>query len=174
VGKFIIEMKFTTSLIKHSDISEEELSEICILKAVRWIYTLEQHKKWMTENIQPNDFHILVKEDKKPIAYANLVVVKVLINNEELYFRGIGNVCTSETGRGFGNILMEEINVVLEQNQWKGILLCKDHLIPYYEKFNWRLIDKYLVKAEKFSEINFMIYNFEDSITLLKYNDRNF
>jgi len=174
VGKFIIKMKFTNSLIKHSDISEEELMEICELKAIRWKYTVEQHKKWMSENIQPNDFHVIIKADQQPIAYTNLVDVDAIINNENINVRGIGNVCTSETGKGFGNILMEEVNAALTQNQWIGILLCKDDLTTYYKKFHWKLIEKNLLKTEKFSEINFMIYNFEDTIVLLEYNDRNF
>lgn len=167
-------MKFATSLIKHSEISEDELTTICKLKAVRWEYSLEQHKKWMLENIQPNDFHVIIKDGERPIAYTNLVDINAIINSENVGVRGIGNVCTSETGKGFGNILMEEVNTVLQQNQWKGILLCKDHLIPYYEKFDWKLIDKNIMKTEKFSEINFMIYNFEDTVTSLEYNDRNF
>lgn len=150
------------------------MTEICILKAIRWEYSLEQHKKWMIENIQSNDFHVLIKDVQKPIAYTNLVDITTIINNENVNVRGVGNVCTSETGKGFGNVLMEEVNAVLTQNQWKGILLCKDHLVPYYEKFDWKLINKNAVKAEKYSEINFMIYNFENTITSLEYNDRNF
>ena len=169
-----MKMKFTTSLIKHSDVSEEDLTEICKLKAIRWEYTLEQHKKWMAENIQPNDFHVIIKADQQPIAYTNLVDVNAIINKDNINVRGIGNVCTSETGKGFGNVLMEEVNKVLVAYDWKGILLCKDHLVPYYEKFDWKLVEKNLLKTEKFSEINFMIYNFEDTIVLLEYNDRNF
>lgn len=167
-------MKFTTSLIKHSDISEEELTEICELKAIRWEYSLEQHKKWMADNIKPNDFHVIIKADQQPIAYTNLVDVNASINKENINVRGIGNVCTSETGKGFGNILMEEVNKVLVTHDWKGILLCKDHLVPYYEKFDWKLIDKNVVETEKFNGINFMIYNFKDIVTSLVYTDRNF
>lgn len=167
-------MKFTTTLIKHSDISEEQLTEICKLKAIRWDYTLDQHKKWMIENIQANDFHILINDGEKPIAYTNLVDITAIINDENVQVRGIGNVCTSETGKGFGNVLMEEVNTVLTQNQWKGILLCKDHLVPYYEKFGWKLIDKHSVQAEKYNEINFMIYDFPQVVASLTYNDRNF
>ena len=167
-------MKFTTSIIKHSDISEEELTEICKLKAIRWEYTLEQHKKWMAENIRPNDFHVLIKDGEESIAYTNLVDITAIINFKNVSVRGIGNVCTSETGKGFGNVLMEEVNKVLIAHDWKGILLCKDHLVPYYEKFDWKLVDKNTIKTEKFSDINFMIYNFEDVVTSLEYADRNF
>jgi predicted N-acetyltransferase YhbS len=167
-------MKFTTSLIKHSDISEEELIEIYDLKAIRWKYTLEQHKKWMAENIQPNDFHLIIKADQQPIGYTNLVDVNALINHGNVHVRGIGNVCTSETGKGFGNVLMEEMNVVLAQNQWKGVLLCKDFLVPYYEKFGWQLVDRKLIKTEKYTKVNFMTYNLKQIISFFEYNGRNF
>ena len=169
MGKFITKMKFTTSLIKHSDISEEELTEICELKAIRWKYTLEQHKKWMAENIQPNDFHVIIKVDQQPIAYTNLVDVNAIINNENVSVRGIGNVCTSETGKGFGNILMEEVNKILEKNEWKGVLLCKDHLTAYYQKFGWILLKKSEILFEP-NDINYMIYNHKIKVQSFDYN----
>ncbi len=167
-------MKFLTSVIKHSEISEKQLIEICRLKSIRWDYTLDQHKKWMIENIQANDFHILIKDDEKSIAYTNLVDITAIINDKNTKVRGIGNVCTSETGKGFGNILMEEVNAVLAQNQWKGILLCKDNLVPYYEKFNWKLINNDKIMTKKFENSNFMYVNFSIEINSLDYNDRNF
>lgn len=167
-------MKFLTSVIKHSEISEEQLTEICRLKAIRWDYTLDQHKKWAIENIQASDFHILIKYDEKPIAYTNLVDVTAIINDTNINVRGIGNVCTSETGKGFGNILMEEVNAVLVQNQWKGILLCKDNLVPYYEKFDWKLINSDKIMTKKFKNTNIMYFNFLIEIDSLEYNDRNF
>ncbi|WHF53059.1 GNAT family N-acetyltransferase [Chryseobacterium gotjawalense] len=167
-------MKFLTSVIKHSEISEEQLIEICRLKSIRWDYNLDQHKRWMIENIQANDFHILIKDEEKPIAYTNLVDITAIINDKNIKVRGIGNVCTSETGKGFGNILMEEVNAVLAQNQWKGILLCKDNLVPYYEKFNWKLINSDKIMTKKFENTNFMNINFSIEIDSLEYNDRNF
>lgn len=167
-------MEFTTSLIKHSDISDEELTEICKLKAIRWNYSLDKHKKWVEENIMENDFHLLIMENRKPIAYTNLVDVSAIINHQNIKVRGIGNVCTSETGRGYGNILMQNVNEVLKQNNWVGILLCKEQLTAYYEKFNWKLLDKNTIINEKCNDINLMIYNLEDKVTALEYKDRNF
>lgn len=162
-------MKFTTSLIKHSDISEDELTEICKLKVIRWDYTLEQHKKWMSDNIQPNDYHILVKDAEKLIGYTNLVDITVIINNDKVKARGIGNVCTSETGRGFGNLLMENVNIVVKQNKWLGVLLCKDQLVTYYQKFGWILLKKNEILFQT-NNINYMIYNQKTEVHSFDYN----
>lgn len=165
---------FSVKIFHHKNISEEYLSEAAKIKSLRWKYSEKEHLVWMMKNLSGNDDHLLLYLDNNLIGYANLVDIIININEENVQVRGIGNVCTSETGKGFGNVLMEEVNTVLQQNQWKGILLCKDHLVPYYEKFDWKLINKNAVKAEKYSEINFMIYNFEDTVASLEFNDRNF
>lgn len=135
-------MQYTTLLIKHAELTEPILNQICGLKSVRWNYTLEQHKEWIKNNILNDDIHLLVIEDEKPIAYTNLVSIAVNVNNIEVPFMGIGNVCTLETGKNYGNLLMRTVNDTIKTKSWNGILLCKDHLVPYYGKFGWDLIDK--------------------------------
>ena len=165
---------FSVKIFHHKNISEEYLSEAAKIKSLRWKYSEKEHLVWMTKNLSGNDDHLLLYSGNDVVGYANLVDITVNINNQNIKVKGVGNVCTAETGKGFGNILMEEVNTVLTQNQWKGILLCKDHLTAYYEKFNWKLINKNVVITEKFHETNFMVYNFEDTVTSLEYDDRNF
>lgn len=167
-------MKYQVEIHSHSDLSKDKLLEIIDIKSVRWNYSAEQHLDWIHKNIQSNDKHILLYLENQLIAYTNLVNVSVDINTEKkIPFKGIGNVCTLASGKGYGNLLMEVVNEILIQNNWKGILFCKDHLVEYYEKFSWKVVEKNNIKSN-FNEVNIMIFNIESNITALHYQDRNF
>ncbi|WP_231458833.1 hypothetical protein [Pedobacter sp. Leaf132] len=161
-------------LSKHRDISEIQLEEICKLKAIRWNYPLEEHKSWMQKNIEANDYHLLVSKDQQLVAYSNLINTFASINGELTVFKGIGNVCTRESGQGYGNILMDSINISLFEHNWKGILLCKDHLIAYYQKFGWSLVKKKEILSPIADGINYMIYNHKLKVNSFEYSGRNF
>ena len=59
--------------IKNSNISQEELTDICKIKSAFGDYSFESQVKWINENIKSNDMHFLVYENNKLIAYANLI-----------------------------------------------------------------------------------------------------
>lgn len=166
-------MKYQVEIHTHCDLSKDKLLEIIDIKSVRWNYSVDQHLDWIKKNIQADDKHILFYLENQLIAYTNLVNVIADINGEKTSFKGIGNVCTLVSGKGYGNLLMGAINDVLTQNNWKGILFCKDHLVKYYEKFSWRVVEKNKIKSN-FNEVNIMIFNCELNITTLYYQDRNF
>lgn len=167
-------MNFRTELIAHSDLSGENVGEIIALKSLRWPYTFDQHRIWLQENIKSQDFHLLVYNGEKLAAYTNFVAVKVNINGSEIPFMGIGNVCTAESGKGYGNILMDSVNGTVSEKNWKGLLFCKDHLVSYYEKSGWKLVPKEKIATKNLQSINSMTYNFTKHINQLEYSDRNF
>lgn len=168
-------MSYTSKLIIHSDASNELLEEIATIKSTRWSYSLEKQLEWMNNNLSPNDLHLLVYQNDVLIAYTNFVIIEeVIINDIATEFKGIGNVCTSESGKRYGDVLMKSINNSILDNSWNGILLCKDNLVPYYSKYNWKLIPSQLVESGTLKEINTMVFNFDAEIKSLNYFDRNF
>ncbi len=167
-------MTISTQLVIHSETFPELLEKIANIKSIRWQYPLEKQLQWMTDNLKSTDVHLLVHADDKLVAYTNFVDVKVLINEASERFMGIGNVCTSESGKGYGEMLMNAINDSILKNNWNGILLCKDNLVPYYEKYQWNLISPSVISSDIMKEINTMTFNFEKKIETLQYSDRNF
>lgn len=159
-----------TQLVKHSYISLELLERIALLKSIRWSYPVEKQLEWMNDNLKSEDYHLLVYADEKLIAYTNFVNILVNINNIPMPFSGIGNVCTSESGKGYGEYLMNSINEAIIAQNWNGVLLCKDHLVPYYEKYGWKLVGKDAVKSEQLKSINILIFNFGVRIYSFEYN----
>lgn len=167
-------MIYETLFIRHSDISDDLLSKIYDLKAVRWNYDVDQQKEWIQKNVFADDYHLMIMEDQQIVAYTNLINIKVIINGDDVNVKGVGNVCTLKSGFGLGNILMEQVNKIILKYDSKGMLLCNDYLVGYYQKFSWKLIDKSCVTSNFIFDVNFMLFNFDKSILSLDYNDRNF
>jgi hypothetical protein len=140
--------------IKNSNISQEELTDICKIKSAFGDYSFESQVKWINENIKSNDMHFLVYENNKLIAYANLIEEFLEINQKEVSILGLGNVCTFEKGQGKGKLLMEKINEYLLANKKIGLLFCKPALVSFYSKNNWKSISP----------------DFSDKICWMKYN----
>ncbi|AZI23398.1 GNAT family N-acetyltransferase [Chryseobacterium taklimakanense] len=167
-------MNFHTELIPHFELYAEKLADIIALKSMRWPYSFDQHKNWIQENIKPEDVHLLIYDGEKLVAYTNFVAVKANINASEIPFMGIGNVCTAESGKGYGNILMNAVSETVSVNNWRGLLFCKDHLVLYYEKFGWKLVPKRNILTGNLKAINTMTFNYPEDIYQLEYSDRNF
>ena len=159
---------------KHSQIGQQELEKIVDLKKSHWIYSSEEHLDWIRRNIKAEDIHVLMFEKEKLVAYLNLINIEVIINNTVQPFIGIGNVCSSEKGKRYGSILIEEVNQYLVQQKKYGMLLCKDILVDFYKKFRWVLLDTSLINKVFFKNINVMLFNFEKNIISFKYMGRNF
>lgn len=165
-------MKF--KFVKHSQINEDDLNEIVSLKRIHWNYSIEEHTEWILNNINGDDIHVLMLDNGILVGYLNLVNIDVIINNINYLFLGIGNVCSREKGKGYGNKLVIEVDRFLVNNNQSGMLFCKDGLINFYKKFQWELIDFFLIDQSKFNNVNIMIYNFEVVIGSFYYEGRNF
>lgn len=131
-------MKF--EFIKHSNCNPNNITEICKIKNQYWVYSIEEQKKWLNNNISKDDFHVLLYEDtNKLVGYLSLVLINVKFEDhvEEMY--GVGSVCVDENNRGekLGYLLMKLVDFFLYKKNKKGILLCKNSLVEFYEKCNW-------------------------------------
>ncbi|SEA87045.1 Acetyltransferase (GNAT) domain-containing protein [Flavobacterium gillisiae] len=165
-----MEFKF----VKNANVSSDDLVEIATIKQSQWNYPIEDQLEWIKSNILPNDIHVLMFENGNVVAYMNLVQVQVQVNSKESTFIGLGNVCAVEKGKGYGRILMIEVQEYIKAQNVPAILLCKKELINFYTKFDWRLIKNRKDSYIKNDEINFMIYNFSDYVDVLKYDGRIF
>lgn len=154
-----MQFKFCT----HSQLDKQELEKIVDLKKKYWNYTSEEHLYWINLNVKGNDIHILMFEKEELKAYLNLINIEVRINHITYFFIGIGNVCSREKGKGYGTILFKELNNYLIQENKIGILLCKDSLVPFYLKNDWKLLDKQKVKAN-FNLLNTMVFNLNEKL----------
>lgn len=148
---------------KHSQINQQELEKIVDLKKKHWNYAPEEHLRWMALNLKGEDIHVLMFENEELVAYLNLINAEVIINDAVQSFIGIGNVCSSNKGKGHGSLLIKEVDQYLACKKKTGILLCKDSLVGFYLKNGWKLLDKNKVEAD-FPLYNTMVFTESEEI----------
>ncbi|WP_281310647.1 hypothetical protein [Flavobacterium flavigenum] len=165
-------MKF--NFCTQSQLTEQNLKSIVNLKKKHWDYSEEEHKRWINNNINGEDIHVLMFQNEILIGYLNLIHAEVILNNEGHFFLGIGNVCSLEKGLGYGKELLVGMQKYLDQNNFKGILFCKDNLVDFYNKFGWKLVPKNKIISENLKNVNVMFYNIDDNIECVAYKGRNF
>lgn len=162
-------------IIKHSNISHEDLLRVICIKNVAWPHSFESQLKWIEENQNPEDLHILLKDGINDYAYMDLCPVKAIVDGIETAFMGIGNVCSKTKGQGYGGVLLNLVNKYLIENDFKGLLFCKNHVKSFYTHYNWQVIPSENVTFEKNGYDN--IYTLTFNMTLINqmfYNDRLF
>ncbi|MGE5629218.1 MAG: GNAT family N-acetyltransferase [Solirubrobacterales bacterium] len=173
--KALENIMFRISFISNKNISKNILSDICEIKSIPWPYSLKSQLAWISNNISDNDIHVLLYNGEEFIAYLNLVEIEFSIDGVLTQGYGIGNVCSREKGKGYGSILMRNVNEYLKENDKIGLLLCKQELIPFYEKCSWDLISKGKLKLNNENKlVNAMTYNLIDSYCVLEYKGKLF
>ena len=155
----------------HEDLNNTILNDILEIKSIFGKYSYESQLAWLDENIKINDLHFLVYDSDCLIGYANLIKEQIKINGEEdIKIHGLGNVCVSKQGKGYGNILMKFVNQFYVDNSLFGLLFCKKPLVDFYKKHGWLEVD---TKPYRLN-VNSMIYNFNRPSEQVTYTGRNF
>lgn len=161
-------------LQRKKETPSKTLEDICNIKSKRWHYTQDQCKSWIEENLEEDDYHLCIYIKNNIVAYMNFVFIEAKVNDSIIPFVGIGNVCTAESGNGYGDLLMKEVHKIIVEKNWQGILFCKDALVPYYEKYNWELVDLNCITSEEIKKHNTMLYNLGKPIASIEYTGRMF
>lgn len=133
-------------VVNHKDLSMAEGLRIAYLKDQHWPYGLESQILWMRDNIEMDDAHLMGEEPEgKQIAlkaYITLINVNVVIDKQTYNCLGVGGVCVDKAIQhsGIGHVLMQEAGKYIKERSRLGVLLCKDVLVPFYEKCGWKLV----------------------------------
>lgn len=161
-------------IIKHNDILFRDLLRAVAVKNVAWPHPVESQLKWIIDNMQPEDMHVFLKDNGEDKAYMTLSPVIASVNGVETSFMGVGCVCASKKGEGSGKRLLNCVNKWLKNNNYKGLLFCKQELLSFYSKCGWMGIEPTNVIFETPHEGVFtMAYNC-DRIDIIHYKDRLF
>lgn len=164
-------------VIKHEHLTDDYLNEIVRLKQQHWHYSTESQKEWIQSSLKPNDLHLLMKIDKQYIAYLSINVINMFVDGKAMVGKGLGNVCVDKAfqGQGLGKRIVEKANVIIKANDDIGILLCRTHLVPFYERCGWYNVsyDSLEIDNKVFVDAMMLFNNDLKHITYMTL-DRNF
>lgn len=162
-------------IIRHCDITHEDLLRVIEIKNTVWSHPLESQLKWIEENLFAEDLHIILEDQGNDLAYMNLCLVSAVVDEKPVQFYGIGNVCTKTHGLGHGRKLMECVNAYLTHNNFMGLLFCMDKVMHFYSRYGWRVIssDSIISIRERRKDVYTMCYNIPPFKKLI-YSDRDF
>lgn len=136
--------EFKICCVEDSKITEDMLDAIIIIKQHYWHYSYEQHKKWIHDNIDESEYHLIIlNSNNEAVAYLNIVKTNVKYNGITEKVMGVGNVCVDikYSGQGIGQLLMSICNYYLDSFNSRAILLCQEKLLKFYEKSGWLKYD---------------------------------
>lgn len=162
-------------IIKHRDISTNELLDVCKIKSAFGNYTLESQIEWIKANLCDDDIHFLLYLNNKLIGYLNLIPITLTINYKKFVGYGVGNVCTTEKGKGYGRRLMTKLNQHIILLNIFGLLFCKIDVYEFYQQFGWVSLGKDILNIpfdNRFIET--MIFNCGENVEQLSYEGKLF
>lgn len=161
---------FNICFVEHKLLTQKVLDEIIKVKSVAWPYHYDEQCKWIKNNLKNSDIHVLLYKDRTLIAYLNLVEIEIQFDSANFKGFGVGNVCATEKGKGWGKILISNVNSYLIDNNLVGLLFCKDQLIKFYIDCEWMLIFKQdILSSSLVSKVNAFIYNSPENFKQIKY-----
>lgn len=135
--------KMEITIAETNELTEGDITKINRLKNQHWEHELDEHMRWFKENIKSDDWHIMIQEEERILAYLNLINICVTINKLPYNMFGIGNVCVDRNAEhsGIGMIIMSVANAFIKQNKTCGLLLCHDRTKEFYKKTGWKQVD---------------------------------
>ena len=127
---------------KHCDLSEKEWNDIAGLKDQHWPHGAESQKKWIAQNYEKNDVHILLYQDETPVAYSGLNELCCMVDGQEKEVLGLGGVCVAKNRQkeGLGKRVVECVNCCIAEAQKPGLLLCHEELTHFYTLCGWKVM----------------------------------
>lgn len=176
-------MKLDYLLVSNQELSNPQKRQIIALKNCYWKYPYASQVKWMDENLNDNDYHLMLYCDNMLCAYLDLVDIEISVDGGRIDAIGIGNVCTAPqlVGKGVGKECVKRVNEIIRDKNKLGILLCHEPLFPFYRKCGWVKVEtentRVIIAYSDYNNL-VMTYNCPKTCNLHKakeiYINRNF
>ncbi len=162
-----IKVRFKTVLTKN--LSKHLIKNIIYLKMEHYKYNFNNQYKWFKKNIQNMDKHNLALFKNEIIGYTCLRQKKILIGRKKILKILLFDTCVvkkKKRNAGIGTKLMNYNNKIISKSKKPSLLLCKQKLIKFYKKFNWKNIkkSKVLFVDHKQNKLFIMSYKFTKKI----------
>ena len=132
--------------VVHKNLSESDLLRIIGLKDQHWPYGQESQLLWLQKYIRPDDVHLMGESASNHgielLAYLTLSNVNAIVDDRVISCFGVGGVCVEKAHQHqrLGSQLLSEAAACFLASDRQGILLCKEGLLPFYERNGWKAL----------------------------------
>jgi hypothetical protein len=148
----ITECNVLTARYTKSELTEQQINEICKLKMQYWNYPLKSQVNWFNNNIHPSDIHVLTSIENRLSAYLRLTKRQASTSTGDIIVVGITTVCVIKelAGCGIGREIILFVNRLINSSQNTiGLLHCKYKTSNFYVKCGWKIYNSPIYLLEK-------------------------
>ena len=137
-------MQFVLLSKKTFQLKNCQINSICKLKNTHWNYGYKSNLEWFKKNVKSYDIHNLIYYNSKLIGYTVLRDRTLYIKKKKLKYFYFDTLIIDKKYRskGISNYLMKLNDHVIKQNNKISLLICKNNLIKFYKKFDWKTASK--------------------------------
>lgn len=129
------------SIVKYDELTKDQrcLQNELIAKEFGHI-PIVANTKWASP-----DWTIMRHENDVIVAFYNVISRRIIIDDKQVEAIGINNVITPPEHRGksfaFDMLKSTQIEMLDKLDAELGLLLCADHMIPFYSRLGWYAVD---------------------------------
>jgi len=166
--------KITLISLKTKNLKKKQILSICKLKNSFWSWTVPKQLEWYKKTAKKTDINNLLLINKKLVGYTLLRKRKAIINNKSIIYYYFDSFILHKKfrDRGLGKILILFNNKILNKLKSHSFLTCSKKNIPFYSKYNWKVLPKYNFKImdhkpiwfKNTASINGMTFNLDKKV----------
>jgi len=149
---------------RKKELTNSEVNLICALKDSEWKYGLSSQKKFFEKFQKKNDLCNFLYFKNDLVGFTVLRKRLYRYNNIRGDFLLLDSMILKKKYRknNFKELLMNFNNQIIKLENKFGILFCKNQLLKFYKKFNWKKYEKKKLKVEGYNKIDYvMAFNFK-------------
>ena len=137
-------LKFSLISQKTKNLNKKQILDICKLKNSFWRWTMPNQLEWFKKNVKKTDINNILIIDNKLVGYTLLRKRIAYENNKPLTYYYFDTFILSKKirNKGFGKILIQYNNKILNSLKKHSFLTCPKKTVPFYLKNNWKILPK--------------------------------
>ncbi len=167
-----INFKINLHSKKTKNLKKKQIVSICKLKNSFWPWTLKKQLEWFKKNTKKNDLNNMLIINDKLVGYTLLRKRNAYLNKKLLiyYYFDAFVIHRKFRNKGLGKVLILFNNKIIDKQKKHSFLTCSIKNIPFYLKYNWKILPKnqfkimdhkpYWFKKNK-KTLNGMTYSFD-------------
>jgi hypothetical protein len=167
--------EFILKSIISGKLTKKEIKQICLLKDKQWKFGAKSQFRWFENNIKYFDLHNLFYIKSKLVGYTLLRrrTYKVDSLKKNVNYLLFDTLIIDQKYRGMklSNLLMSFNNTIIKHSGLSSFLICRDELVNFYKKNNWKKLDKKMFSLSDHSfSTNGMVFNKKNLKKKIFYN----